>query len=58
MDPLILLKTYLQVSSNHGLSVKITKGHTITSQGYSVDVPLPIQDNSYTTDFYSNLGRL
>lgn len=52
MDPSILLKTQLSVSSTYELSVKIANGHTITSQGHCVDVPLLIHGNSYNIDFY------
>lgn len=52
MDPSVLRKIQLQVTSTEGLSVKIANGQTIQSEGSCDGIALHIQGNSYMTYFY------
>ncbi|RVX03831.1 Transposon Tf2-8 polyprotein [Vitis vinifera] len=52
MDPSVIQRAHLPSNPTEGLSVKVANGQAVCSEGSCAAVPLHMQGNLYTIDFY------
>ena len=52
MDPSVIQRAHLPSNPTEGLSVKVANGQAVRSEGSCAAVPLHMQGNLYTIDFY------
>ncbi|KAJ0008030.1 hypothetical protein Pint_30811 [Pistacia integerrima] len=52
MDPFVIQRAHLPSNPMEGLSVKVANRQAVRSEGSYAAVPLHMQGNLYTVDFY------